>query len=131
MPQNQATLLEVHDDTTVNIRASDLAQNYLDLLAIEGGFQYSIEQTAYATAMPNPLRKLAQGDPLYTILIDKWTDDVSGNISKSYNKHWNTYISNRSLPRHMVQQEFHVRFVGTSQFASPAEQTAAVQEMVM
>ncbi|KAI6138163.1 hypothetical protein BKA82DRAFT_4333266 [Pisolithus tinctorius] len=57
-------------------------------------------------------------------------DDVSGNISKQWNKHFVIYMSNASLPQEMLDQEFHVHFVSSSPHASPMELMYAVKESI-
>src|ERR1700679_588153 len=84
----------------------------------------------YANTMPNPDRILADGEPFYTSFIDYFGDDVSGNESKSWNKHWNIYFSHRNLPHHMLQQEYHVHFLSTSPFTSVSEQYSTLKEQI-
>ncbi|KAJ6610918.1 hypothetical protein B0H10DRAFT_2165978 [Mycena sp. CBHHK59/15] len=114
----------IDDSKTIIITAADLSENYLDLQDKKLIPQWSAETTnsGHIARMPNPKGEIAGGDPLYVTLVDFFGDDVSGNRSKSWNKHLNTYMTNHTLPRKLLQQEFHVHFVSTSLHASMAEQ---------
>ncbi|KAF7372927.1 hypothetical protein MSAN_00499400 [Mycena sanguinolenta] len=114
----------IDDSKTVIIAATDLSHNYLDLQdkKLVPGWSDKTTASGHLDRMPNPKRQIAGGDPLYVTLVDFFGDDVSGNRSKSWNKHLNGYMTNRTLPRKLLQQEFHVHFVSTSPHASMAEQ---------
>ncbi|KAG2153502.1 uncharacterized protein EDB93DRAFT_1239739 [Suillus bovinus] len=57
-------------------------------------------------------------------------DDVSGNISKQWNKCHAIYMSNASLPCEMLEKEFFVRFVTSSPHATPMELMRAMKESI-
>jgi hypothetical protein len=78
--------------------------------------------------MPNPVRKVAKGRPVFSIRIIPWSDDVSGNVSKQFNPHMNLYVANANLPHWKVSQEYFVRFCSTSPYASSGEQFEALAE---
>ncbi|KAH9967696.1 hypothetical protein BJV74DRAFT_879922 [Russula compacta] len=58
---------------------------------------------------------------VYSVPLVIFQDDVSGNRSKQWNKHYLCYLSNGTIPCQKLESEFHVRFVATSPFASPLE----------
>ncbi|KAF7351786.1 hypothetical protein MSAN_01612000 [Mycena sanguinolenta] len=114
----------IDDSKTIIIAAADLSDNFLNLQDKKLVPQWSVKtkESGRLERMPNPKREIAGGDPLYATLVDFFGDNVSGNKSKSWNKHLNGYMTNRTLPRKLLQQELHVHFVSTSPNASMAEQ---------
>lgn len=75
----------------------------------------------YGSLGPNPLREKAKGRMVYAVPLIIFMDDVSGNVSKQWNKHHTIYMSNANLPREMLEKEFFVRFVSSSPHAAPME----------
>jgi hypothetical protein len=80
--------------------------------------------------MPHRLRAAAGNRMVYSVPIIIFMDDVSGNVSKQWNKHYVVYISNANLPREMMEKEFCVRFVTSSPHASPMELMRAVKDSI-
>jgi hypothetical protein len=78
--------------------------------------------------MPNPLRAKSNGQEVRTIFVNVWADDVSGNISKQYNKHVNVCLQNTCLPGRLLNQEYFVHFYAASQHAAAPELLAALRD---
>ncbi|KAI6141214.1 hypothetical protein BKA82DRAFT_4331740 [Pisolithus tinctorius] len=68
---------------------------------------------------------------VYTIPLVIFMDDVSGNISKQWNKHYVIYMSNANLPHEMLDQEFCVQFVTSSPHASPMELMHGMKQSIL
>ncbi|KAJ6591419.1 hypothetical protein B0H10DRAFT_2179282 [Mycena sp. CBHHK59/15] len=119
--KGEATII---DKETSLVCADDFAANYLDLEhnGIIPKWTVASIEAGHSARMPNPKWAVAGGHPLYHSFVDYFGDDVSGNRTKSLNKHWNAYMTHRNLPHEVLQQEFHVHFISTSPNASVTEQ---------
>ncbi|KAG2156935.1 uncharacterized protein EDB93DRAFT_1247115 [Suillus bovinus] len=84
----------------------------------------------YAKLEPNPLRAKSRGRMVYAVPLIIFMDDVSGNISKQWNKHHAIYMSNANLPREMLEKEFCIHFVTSSPHAAPMEMMSAMQDSI-
>ena len=80
--------------------------------------------------MTHPMRAKANGRMVYAVPLIIFMDDVSGNVSKQWNKHHVIYMSNANLTREMVEKEFCIRFVTSSPHASPMELMAAMRDSI-
>ncbi|KAH9978409.1 hypothetical protein BJV74DRAFT_879458 [Russula compacta] len=76
---------------------------------------------SYCDMMPHPLWKVTRSHMVYSVPLVIFQDDVSGNQSKQWNKHYSCYLSNGMIPCQKLESEFHVHFVAMSPtaFASP------------
>ncbi|KAJ6609282.1 hypothetical protein B0H10DRAFT_1954712 [Mycena sp. CBHHK59/15] len=82
----------------------------------------------WAQKMPNPVRKIAKGCPVFSLWIFPWSDNVSGNVSKQFNLHMNLYMLNANLPHQKSLQEYFVQFCSASPHASSGEQFKALAD---
>ncbi|KAI9438663.1 hypothetical protein H4582DRAFT_2076295 [Lactarius indigo] len=69
----------------------------------------------------NYWRGLARGAHVVCFPIWLYCDDVSGNLSKKWNKHNSFLFSAAGLPRALIQQEYNIHFLCTSNLAPPLE----------
>jgi hypothetical protein len=72
-------------------------------------------------AIGNYWRGLAHGARVVCFPIWLYCDDMSGNLSKKWNKHNSFLFSAAGLPRVLVQQEYNIHFLCTSNLAPPLE----------
>ncbi|KAF8438190.1 hypothetical protein L210DRAFT_3679452 [Boletus edulis BED1] len=96
----------------------------------ESGIQFTASSIAFSDLMPNPLREKSGGRMVYTVPLIVFMDDVSGNISKQWNKHHVIYVSNGLLPRQMLEQEFSIRFISSSPHATPMELMQGMKDSI-
>ncbi|KAJ7315199.1 hypothetical protein DFH08DRAFT_820801 [Mycena albidolilacea] len=114
--------LIIQDETRELVEVSTFQSNILQILERTSGiYPSAAESHGFADEMPHPLREKAGSRMVYSIPLAIFIDDVSGNKSKQWNKHFSCYMSNGAVPRTKLENEFHVRFVATSPFASPLE----------
>ena len=78
--------------------------------------------------MPHPLRAL--GKPVYSVFVKLWGDDVSGNRTKQWNKHFNWYFQHAGIPSHLLHQEYFVRFASTSPDVSILDQASVIVDQL-
>ncbi|KAG6819226.1 hypothetical protein H0H93_014021 [Arthromyces matolae] len=105
--------------------------DHADVLEVRFNPEAELDELVFAGKafdLPNPLRKIAKGRPMFRTRIMPWSDDVSGNVSKQYNAHTNLCFVNVNLPHRALSQEYFVHFCSTSPHASSSEQFAALSE---
>ncbi|KAJ6501774.1 hypothetical protein DFH09DRAFT_1051553 [Mycena vulgaris] len=122
----------VVDDSVLHVvEVSSFEANFLQILDETSGiFPLAPQSIDFADEMPHPLRAVAGSRLVYSVPLVIFIDDVSGNKSKQWNKHFSCYMSNGALPRTKLENEFHVRFVATSPFATPLEIMQGVRRSI-
>ncbi|KAI0263371.1 hypothetical protein BC834DRAFT_997123 [Gloeopeniophorella convolvens] len=115
-----------------SLPVSNLKRSFPEIVSMRGqGFvQFEAPQNALHMAMPHPTHIRAKGRPFFCVWIKLWGDDVSGNRSKQWNKHWNWYLAHAGIPKQLLNQEYFVRFVSTSPHAGILEQGAGICEQI-
>ncbi|KAG9088370.1 hypothetical protein FRC07_012597, partial [Ceratobasidium sp. 392] len=111
----------VEEDTRVMVSLSTFCRSYEEIIKECPLEAFAEGSRKHATHMPHPLRRTAQGRPVYSIPVIVFMDDVSGAVTTQWNKHMCTYMSNGAIPREKQQSEFNIRFVTTSTHATPSE----------
>ncbi|KAH9971060.1 hypothetical protein BJV74DRAFT_799157 [Russula compacta] len=120
--------LNVETDHLETVEVSTFSANIETILSSNTGiYPFSEGSRSYWDMMPHPLWKVTGSRMVYSIPLVIFQDDVSGNQSKQWNKHYSCYLSNGMIPHQKLESEFHVCFVATSLFASPLEIMQGIQ----
>lgn len=77
-----------------------------------------------------PKCRKAKGKPVYCIQLRIWQDDVSGNVSKQWNKHWMYCMTLAGIPKKLLAQEYFTHYISCSPHASVLEQASALNEAI-
>ena len=67
---------------------------------------------------------------MFSVPIKLWCDDVSGNKSKQWNKHYNWCWTHGGLPLELQNQEYFIRFLTTSPYAKSLEQAQIISQII-
>ncbi|OBZ74395.1 hypothetical protein A0H81_05238 [Grifola frondosa] len=111
---------------------SSFYRNFEEISQMPAEFEcgFAACSSSFREAMPHRLRAKAQGRTVYSVPLIIFMDDVSGNISKQWNKHHVIYMSNANLPREMLEKEFCIQFVSSSPHATPMELMEAMRTSI-
>ncbi|KAH9811046.1 hypothetical protein DFH28DRAFT_1131415 [Melampsora americana] len=78
-------------------------------------------ETLNRIPLPNPWRKKAGGRIIRHVPLILYCDDLSGNVSKRWNKHMAFYFTLAGLPPKLANQEYNCHFLSTSNTAGALE----------
>ncbi|KAE9385751.1 hypothetical protein BT96DRAFT_1006762 [Gymnopus androsaceus JB14] len=112
------------------ISTNEFSMNLPEIIELTGSLKFAAQSASFSASMPNKYRELDKDEDHVVVWMPVWADDVSGARSKQYQKHVNVYMCNGSLPGKLVQQEYHVNFVGSSQQVSATEMLGSVMKQV-
>ncbi|KIK80517.1 hypothetical protein PAXRUDRAFT_15749 [Paxillus rubicundulus Ve08.2h10] len=120
------------NDEQVIIPTSEFSRSFEDISANPGELQCGLTESSahFAKIEANPLRAKPQGHMVHAVPLIVFMDDVSGNVSKQWNKHHTIYMSNVNLPREMLEKEFCIRFVTGSPHVTPMELMQAMKDSI-
>ncbi|KAG8796301.1 hypothetical protein FRC12_000716, partial [Ceratobasidium sp. 428] len=122
--------IQVNYATRKTVKASTFVESFQDLQKRKSIPQFDDDSQRFRQLMPHPLRAKAGNRMVYSVPLIVFMDDASGNVSKQWNKHWSSYLSNASVPREDLQSEYHVCFVTTSTHAAPAELSQGIRSSI-
>lgn len=78
----------------------------------------------------NRWRVQAKGARGFSFLIWLYCDDTSGNVSKRWNKHNSFLFTAAGLPSNLIQRDFNVHFLSTSNIAPPLEMLDGIVDQI-
>ncbi|KAL1714355.1 hypothetical protein EV715DRAFT_209819 [Schizophyllum commune] len=81
-------------------------------------------------ALGNPWRAKSRGHRVLSFMMWLYCDDVSGNVSKKWNKHNSFLFTAAGLPRAEVHKESSIHFICTSNIATPLEMLDGVVDQL-